>query len=134
MNNFVKGVLVGIGVSLLFAPMSGEDARRALKDRFDEWKESLPEDSRLNQYTQQVSDKVSETKDNLQVYTQQAVAKAKDTRDTLGDKAQQSIYQAKQAGQDMMNKTRQSVDSARNGGPSSIRVTPDSDLSDLSGL
>jgi gas vesicle protein len=132
MNNFTKGVLVGIGVGLLFAPLSGEETRRLIKVRFEEWRSSLPEDSRLNQYTQQVSDQISRTRGNLQNYAQQAVSKVKDTRDTLGSKAQQSMQQVKQAGQEMANKTRQQTTGpGRSGGPSTTRVVPESNNATL---
>lgn len=125
MNSFTKGVLVGIGVGLLFAPVSGEETRRVLKERFVEWRNSLPEDSRLNQYTQQVSERVSQTKENLQNYAQQAVSKVRDTSNTLTNKAQQSIQQAKQAGQDMAERTRQSVSSVQSGASPTSRIMPE---------
>ncbi len=124
MNNFTKGILVGVSVGLLFAPLSGRETRQMLKNRLDEWRASLPEDSRLHQYTQQMSERVAQTKENIQSYAQQAASKVKDTRETLGSKAQQSVQQMKQASQEMISKTRQSVSSGRSGG-SSTRVTPE---------
>ena len=36
MNSFVKGLLVGVGIGLIVAPMRGEEMRRLLRERFDE--------------------------------------------------------------------------------------------------
>jgi len=125
MKNFTKGILVGVSVGLLFAPLSGEETRRVLKERFAEWRNSLPEDSRLNQYAQQVTQRVEQTKDNLQTYAQQAVSKVKDTSNILGNKTQQSIHEVKQTGQDIANKTKQNVTSARSGSSANTRVMPE---------
>jgi gas vesicle protein len=127
MNNFTKGILVGVGVGFLFAPLSGEETRRMIKNRYTEWRNSLPEDSRLNQYTQQITDRVTQTRGNLQNYAQQAVSKMKDTGSTLGNKAQQSVQQAKQTGQGMMDKTKQSINSGRSGSSPATRVMPETD-------
>jgi gas vesicle protein len=145
-NNFVKGILVGVGVGLLVAPLSGQETRRVLRERYDEWRDSLPEDSRVNQYANQVSERVSQTKENLQQYAEQAVSavkdksntlgnkaqqyagqavsKVKDTGNTLSDKAQQSAQQTKQMGQDADNKAKQSG-SARTGSSPATRIMPE---------
>ncbi len=36
MKSFVRGMLVGVGVGLLVAPMKGEEMRRLLAERFAE--------------------------------------------------------------------------------------------------
>lgn len=101
MKNFVKGVLVGVGIGLLIAPMKGEELRRELSERVMEWRRSLPEDSRINQYTSQVSDQVAYTKEHWRDYAQQAVSVAKDKGSTLGNKAMHT-------GQDMVDKAKHS--------------------------
>ncbi|SRR5258707_5786435 len=112
MNNFTKGILVGVGVGLLLAPLSGRETRRLLSERAQEFLHALPEDSRLNQYAAQVSERVTSTKENWRGYAQQAVSRAKDTGSTFGSKAIQSSQdmasRAKQAGQDMANRAKQS--------------------------
>src|SRR6266516_4669381 len=96
MNNFVKGVLVGVGIGLLVAPMRGEELRRLLGERINEWRGYLPENAQLNQYVQQVSDRVSQTGGELKDYAQQAVKKVKETGGNLGDLAQQATSSVKQ--------------------------------------
>ena len=113
MNNFVKGVLVGVGIGLLFAPMRGEELRRRLSERFNEWRGYLPENAQLNQYVQQVSDRVSQTGSDLKGYAQQAVNKVKETGGNLGDLAQQATSSVKQTGQDIADTTKQAAETAK---------------------
>lgn len=111
MKNFTKGVLVGVGLGLLFAPMKGTELRRVLAERATEWRNSLPEDSRINQYANQVSARVADAKENWRVYARQAASKAKDTGTTLGSKArhtsQEMAGRAKQTGQELAGRAKQ---------------------------
>jgi gas vesicle protein len=124
MNNFTKGILLGVGIGLLCAPFKGEEMRSRLSERLREFRNSLPENEQLNQYAQQVSERVSQTKDSLLDYAQQAASKVKDTSSTLGDMAQQSLKEVKQTSQDVASKTQQAVNSARTGS-STTRVFPE---------
>ncbi len=49
MSGFVRGVLVGVGIGLLVAPMRGEELRGILSGRLQE----LRENDQVNQYVQQ---------------------------------------------------------------------------------
>ncbi len=111
MRAFTKGILIGVGVGLLVAPMKGEDLRNMLNERFTELRNALPTDA--NQYVQQVSERVSQTGGNLRNYAQQAVSKVKDTGNTLGDLAQRSVQEVKQTSQDLADTTRTTVDSVK---------------------
>ena len=113
MRSFVRGLLVGIGVGLLVAPMKGEEMRRMLAERFAELRGYLPENEQLNQYVQQISDRVSQTGGNLKDYAQQAVSKVKDTGSSLGELAQKASTDVKQTGQDVADTTKQTVKSVR---------------------
>jgi gas vesicle protein len=126
MRTFTKGVLVGIGVGLLFAPMKGEEMRRMLNERVTELRNSLPENT--NQYISQVSDRVSQASENLRTYAQQAASKVKDTGNTLGDLVQRSAREVKQTGQDLADTTRQTVNTTKAGG-STTRVIPETGTS-----
>ncbi len=79
MNSFVKGMLLGVGIGLIVAPMKGEEMRRLLRERFEELRANLPENEQLNQYLKQVSDRVSQTSSTLKDYAQQAAAKMQST-------------------------------------------------------
>ena len=113
MKRFIRGVLVGIGIGLLIAPMRGEEMRRLLAERFSDLRGYLPENEQLNQYAQQVSERVSQTGGNLRDYAQQAVSKVKDTGSSLGELGQKAGSDVKQAGLDVVDTTKQTVKTAR---------------------
>src|SRR5437899_1292411 len=101
MNSFFKGLLFGVGIGLVVAPMRGEEMRRLLAERFREMRGYLPENEQLNQYVQQVSDRVSQTSGDLRDYAQQAASRVKDTGSTLGDLAQQATSKVKETGSNL---------------------------------
>ncbi len=113
MKRFITGVLLGLGIGLLVAPMRGEEARRQLVERFNGLLGYIPENEQLNQYVQQVSERVSQTGSNLKDYAQQAVSKVKDTGSSLGELGQKAGSDVKQAGQDVVDTTKQTVKSVR---------------------
>jgi gas vesicle protein len=109
MNNFFKGILVGVGVGLLVAPMRGEEMRTLLSRRLEEIRGYLPENEQLNQYTQQVTNRVSQTAGNLKGYAQQAATTLQDSANTLGTIAQNAALDVKQTSQDVADKAKQAV-------------------------
>ena len=113
MKRFFTGLLLGLGIGLLVAPMRGEETRRQLTERFAEMRGYLPENEQFNDYVQQVSGRVSQTSSNLKDYAQQAVSKVKDTSSALGEIGQKASADVKQAGQDVVDTTKQTVKSAR---------------------
>ena len=113
MKGFITGLLLGLGIGILIAPMRGEETRRQLAERFAEMRGYLPENEQLNDYVQQVSDRVSQTSSNLKDYAQQAVSTVKDTGSTLGELGQKASTDVKQAGQGVVDTTKQTVKSVR---------------------
>ncbi len=113
MKRLFTGVLLGLGIGLLVAPVTGEEARRRLVERFNELLGYIPENEQLNQYVQQVSERVSQTGSNLKDYAQQAVSKVKDTGSSLGELGQKASSDVKQASQDVVETTKQTVKSTR---------------------
>ena len=113
MKSFIRGMLVGVGVGLLVAPMRGQDMRNVLRQRFEELRGYLPENDQLNQYVQQVSSSVSQTSSNLKSYAQQAAARMKDTGSGLGELAQKATNDVKQTGQNVAQTTKQATQSAK---------------------
>ena len=111
MGAFSRGILIGVGVGLLLAPMKGEELRRLLNERFAELRASLPTDA--NQYVQQVAERVSQTGGNLRGYAQEAVSTVKGTGNALGDLAQRSVQEVKQTGQDLAYTTRTTANSVK---------------------
>ena len=117
MKGFFRGVLIGVGVGLLIAPVTGEEMRRQLAERAAKLRSYLPEDAnaQLAQYTQQVSERVAQTGSNLKDYAQQAATKVKETGSTLGDLAQKATADVKQTAQDAVETAKHRVLSARQG-------------------
>ena len=113
MKRFITGLLLGLGIGLLIAPMRGEETRRQLAERFAEMRGYLPENEQFNDYVQQVTGRVSQTGSNLKDYAQQAVSKVKDTGSALGELGQKASADVKQAGQDVVDTTKQTVQSAK---------------------
>jgi len=112
MNSFVKGMLLGVGIGLIVAPMKGEEMRRLLRERFEELRTNLPENEQLNRYVQQVSDRVSQSGSTLKNYAQQAAAKMQSTASDLRGLAQQAGSEVKQTGRDVASTTKQAATKA----------------------
>lgn len=127
MKGFFKGALIGVGIGLLVAPMKGEEMRRLLAERATTLRGYLPENAnaQLNQYTQQVSERVAMTGSNLKDYAQQAVSKVKDTGGQLGDLAQKATSDVKQTAQDVVGTTKQSVLAAKQGSDTTTIESPE---------
>jgi gas vesicle protein len=113
MNNFFKGLLVGAGIGLLVAPMRGQELRNQLAQRFAELRNSLPDNPQLNQYTQQVSNTVSQGASNLKDYAQQAASTMKSSANNLSDIAQNAASTVKQTGQNVADTTKQTATNAK---------------------
>lgn len=113
MNNFLKGVLLGVGIGLLVAPMRGEEMRRLAKERLGELRGYLPENEQLNAYTQLVTDRVSQTADSLKGYAQQAASTVKNTASSLSNTAKDAASEVKNTSQDVADTTKQAVKSAQ---------------------
>lgn len=112
MNSFVKGLLVGAGIGLLVAPMKGEQLRNLLAERFEELRANLPENPQLEQYTQQVTSRVSRTAGNLKNLAQQAASTVQSAGSQLGNIAQQATSDVKRTGQSVASTTKQAVSQA----------------------
>lgn len=64
MGSFTKGLLIGLGISLIFAPMKGEEMRRLVAERARELRESASdsmERQRLISRVEEVSQPTSYT-------------------------------------------------------------------------
>ena len=112
MNNFFKGILFGVGIGLLVAPMRGEEMRRVVSERVNERRGYLPENEQLSQYTQQVSDRVSQTASSLKDYAQQASTTVKSAASNLSNITQSAASDVKQTGKDVADQTRATVNSS----------------------
>ena len=113
MKSFIRGMLFGVGIGLLVAPMRGEEMRRLVGERLQELRGYLPENEQLNQYVQQVSDRVSQASGNLSDLAQQASSKVKETGSQLGDLAQQASSRVKETGSQLGTLGQQATETVR---------------------
>jgi gas vesicle protein len=111
MGNFLRGLLFGIGIGLLIAPMRGEEMRNLLNERISELRNSLPANDQLDTYRQQVTDRVSQTANNLRGYASQAATTVKSTANTLSNIGQNAASEVKSTGQDVANTTKNATNS-----------------------
>jgi gas vesicle protein len=118
MGGFFKGLLVGMGVGLLVAPMKGEDMRRLARERYEVLRSSLPENEQLMQAGQQFAAGVSQRASQLKDYSQQAASKLKDTGSNL---AQQATSKAKDTGSNLGNLAQQATSKAKQSGQEAIK-------------
>jgi gas vesicle protein len=126
MGRFLNGVLVGIGIGLLVAPMKGEEMRQLVSERYEELRSRLPENEQLKQAGQQVASSVSQTSSQVKDYAQQAASQVKTSTSNVGDPTQQAVGEVKHAGQDIASTTRQTASSMKQGGQTSDTI-PDED-------
>jgi gas vesicle protein len=113
MKSFIRGMLFGVGIGLLVAPMRGEEMRRLVGERLQELRGYLPENEQLNQYVQQVSDRVSQASGNLSDLAVQATSKVKETGSQLGDLAQQASSKVKETGSQLGTLGQQATETVR---------------------
>src|SRR5436305_11820087 len=79
MGRFWNGVLVGIGIGLLIAPMRGEEMQRLVRQRYEQLRSNLPEKEQLKQRGQQVAAGLSQTANTLKGAAQQAATRVQGT-------------------------------------------------------
>ncbi len=115
MGSFLRGILFGGVIALLFAPMRGEELRKLLTERINEFRGYIPESGQLDTYRQQVTGRVSQTAGTLKDYAQQAASTVKSSADNLSNIAQNVASTVKSTGQDVADTTKRTVNSSNNG-------------------
>src|SRR5437660_1534188 len=83
MGRFLNGVMVGIGIGLLVAPMRGEEMQRLVRQRYEQLRSNLPEKEQLMQAGQQVATGLSQTASVVRDAAQQASGKMQAAGSTL---------------------------------------------------
>ena len=106
MGMFTNGLIVGVGVVLLVAPMRGEEMRRLVRERVSSIRASLPTGG-------QGSDTLSQTANVLKDNTQQAAAQVQPTGSALANTAQQAATEVKQASKNAVETTKQTARSTQ---------------------
>src|SRR6266699_6390173 len=118
MNRVVIGLLIGVGVvtGLVVLLMRGEKTQRFLRERWQQLRSALPEPGHVQQYAQQVADRLSQATSDVKDTTQQTMKKVRVAGSDLGDVVQQTSATIKQTGQDVAGKTRQMAKRGYDGG------------------
>ncbi|GCE16667.1 YtxH domain-containing protein [Dictyobacter kobayashii] len=114
MNNFVKGILLGVGVGLLVAPMKGDEMRKLVSERIGELRGYIPENEQLDVYKSQISDRVNQTAGSLKDYAQQAATTVKSSANSLSNIAQNAGTTVKNNSQDVADTTKDAINSTKN--------------------
>lgn len=96
MGRFLNGVMIGVGIGLLIAPMKGEEMRQLVSERYAQLRSSLPEIEQVQQAGQQFATRLAQTANTVKDTAQQVASKAQQTGSTLSDIAQQSVQKVKQ--------------------------------------
>ncbi len=104
MNRVVRGLLIGVGAGAVIGSvvllMRGKKTQRLLRERWQQLRSALPAPEHVQQYAQQVAERVSQAASEVKDTAQQAVKKVRDAGSELGDLAQQQAMTMKQNGQD----------------------------------
>jgi gas vesicle protein len=113
MNRVVTGLLIGVGAGAVTDSvvllLRGEKTQRFMRQRWQQLRSALPEPERVQQYAQQVADRVSQAASEVKDTAQQAVKKVMDAGSDLGDVAQHKAPTMTQTGQDGSAKIKQMV-------------------------
>src|SRR5436305_9793718 len=99
MSRFTNGLLVGLGVSLLFAPRTGQEMRSLLAERFRYVRGIPPENVELKQQVQHMGQRVQEV--------QQQANRAAEMGSTVQDYAQQTASSGSSVQSELRNVAQQ---------------------------
>ena len=125
MGRFLNGVIVGIGIGLMIAPMRGEEMQRLVRQRYEQLRSNLPEKEQLMQTGQQVAAGLSRTTGVVKDAAQQAATRMQGTGSALSDLAQQSVQKVKQTGQGALDASRQAAQTVKERGRTATTPSPD---------
>jgi gas vesicle protein len=100
LGSFTKGVLVGLGITLLVTPKTGKEMRQLVAERFRYLRGIPPENEELKQSVQQITEHVQEVQEQATRaaqmgstalgYAQQTALNAGSIQEDLANLAQQS--------------------------------------------
>lgn len=113
MGRFFNGVLVGIGVGILIAPVEGQEMRRLVRQRYEQLRSNLPEKEQVMQTSKQVAANLSQTASMVKDVAQQTATRVQETGGALGDLAQQTAQKVRQTGQGALDATKQATQAVK---------------------
>lgn len=105
MGKFINGLLIGLGIGVLVAPMKGEETRRLVSERITSLRTSLPSGEQTPQYQRLASDPVSQAASMLK----DTATLTRLTGSMLADTTPHTASKVKQTSQDMAKTTKQTA-------------------------
>ena len=97
-GKFLAGAAIGVGLGVLFAPKSGKETRKDLKEMFDELVRKA-KDIDIDEVRENIENKVEEIKAELADLDKEKVLKiAKKKAQEIGQKANDLVEYAKEKG------------------------------------
>lgn len=97
-GKFLVGLGAGVGLGMIFAPKSGDSTRKELKDKYDEFVESL-KDVDVNEIKDEFLNKVEDVRNELEdLDKEKAIKIAKTKSKELKKKADELVELAKEKG------------------------------------
>ena len=109
LGKFVLGAAIGAGIGLLFAPRSGKETRKILKDKMDDLVKKAKELDKEEVKTA-IEAKINEIKEGIKNLDKEtAVELAKKQGKKIRDKAEELALYVKEKGTPVMEKTADAV-------------------------
>ena len=109
LGKFVLGAAVGAGLGILFAPRSGKETRKMLKDKMDDLVKKAKELDK-EEVKEAVIAKINEIKDGIRNLDKEtAIEIAKKQGKKIRDKAEELVEYVKEKGTPVMEKTAESI-------------------------
>ena len=109
LGKFVLGAAIGAGLGVLFAPRSGKETRKMLKDKMDDLVKKAKELDK-EEIKEAVIAKINEIKDGIKNLDKEtAIEIAKKQGKKIRDKAEDLVEYVKEKGTPVMEKTAESI-------------------------
>ena len=109
LGKFVLGAAIGAGLGILFAPRSGKETRKMLKDKMDDLVKKAKELDK-EEVKEAVIAKINEIKDGIKNLDKEtAIELAKKQGKKIRDKAEDLVEYVKEKGTPVMEKTADAI-------------------------
>ena len=109
LGKFVLGALIGAGIGVLFAPRSGKETRKKLKEKMDDLVNKAKELDK-EEVKEAVIAKINEIKEGIKNLDKEtAIDMAKKQGKKIRDKAEELVQYVKEKGTPVMSKTADSI-------------------------
>lgn len=104
-GKFLAGAAIGVGLGVLFAPKSGKETRKELKDKLDEMIQKV-KDIDIKEVRESFTNKIEEIKKELaDLDKEKAVALAKEKAASIKKKLDELVKEAKEKATPVIQKT-----------------------------